>query len=306
MTESWEVVIVGAGPAGLAAAVYTGRARRRTVVLEKAVPGGQILRTDRVDNCPGYPDGVDPRILMDNFKAQAVKFGAVLERAEALAVKHDAAGWIVATDKGEFAGRAVLVATGSVYRKLGVPGEADLAGRGVSYCAVCDGAFFRERTVAVVGGGNNALTEALFLSRLARKVVLIHRRAAFRAERILQERVFALPLIEVLRDTVIDRIEGRARLESLSLRNVRSGEASTLAVDGLFVSIGTVPSSDLVRGLAGLDDWGQIKVGPGFVAAEGGLFAAGDVTDACPPQLATAVGSGVQAALSIEDYLGRA
>ena len=306
MTDPWDVAIVGAGPAGLAAAVYTGRARRRTVVLEKDIPGGQILRTDRVDNYPGYPDGVDPRALMENFRAQAVKFGAVVERAEARLLERGGAGWVVTADKSVFAARAVLVATGSVYRKLGVPGEAELSGRGVSYCAVCDGAFFRERTVAVVGGGNNALTEALYLSRLARKVVLIHRRDAFRAERILQERVSAAPSVEILRDTVVEAVGGRGRVESLSLRNAKTCAASTLAVDGLFVSIGTAPSSDLVRGLARLNEWGQIEVGPGFAAAEGGLFAAGDVTAGCPPQLATAVGSGVQAALSIEDYLSRA
>ena len=305
MSEAWDVVIVGAGPAGLAAAVYAGRARRRTVVLEKTVPGGQILLADRVENFPGYPDGVEPRSLMESFKAHVLKFGAVIERAEAKTVRPAASGWIVSCDRGDFAGRAVLIATGSVYRKLGVPGEAELAGRGVSYCATCDGAFFRDRTVSVVGGGNNALFEALYLSRLARKVVLIHRRDAFRAERIIQERVFTSPAIEILRDTVIAGIEGRGRLESLSLRNVKSGAASALPVDGLFISIGTVPSTEIVRGLVELNEWGQIKVGPSFATSREGLFAAGDVTDACPPQLATAVGSGVHAALAVEDYLSR-
>ncbi len=306
MTEAWEVVIVGAGPAGLAAAVYAGRARRRAVVLEKAVPGGQILLADRVENFPGYPDGVEPRALMESFKAHALKFGAVIETAEAKAIRRDGGGWIVSCDRGDYRGRAVLVATGSVYRKLGIPGEAELAGRGVSYCATCDGAFFRDRTVAIVGGGNNALSEALTLSRLARKVVLIHRRDAFRAERILQERVLAQPAIEVMRETILERIEGRGRLEALALRHVKTGAASMLPVDGLFVSIGTVPSTGIVRGLVELNEWGQIKVGPSFATLRDGLFAAGDVTDACPPQLATAVGSGVHAALAIEDYLSRA
>ncbi len=303
---TWDIVIVGAGPAGLAAAIYTSRARRRTLVLERRMPGGQILLTDKVENYPGFPDGVSPFDLMQGFQRQAEGFGASIVADEARALTPAAGGgWSVDGERAAYIGRAVIVAAGSEYLRLGVPGEDRLTGRGVSYCATCDGPFFGGREVAVVGGGDNALKEAMFLARLARKVTIIHRRNKFRGERIYQERVLAEPKIEVLWDTVVEEVVGADHLESLALRGTKDGTARRLEVAGLFISIGTEPASAFVRGLLELNEWGQIKVGPDMAASRPGIFAAGDVSDACPKQVATAVGTGVHAALSVEEYLAR-
>ncbi len=303
MGAARDVVIVGAGPAGLAAALYTGRARLSTVVLEKGMPGGQILLTDWVENYPGFPDGVAPFDLMQGFRRQAETFGAAIETDEVLSIARAGRGFVLKGHKGEREARAVVLATGSAYRRLGVPGEERLTGRGVSYCATCDGAFFAGRDIAVVGGGDNALKEALFLTRFARTLTLVHRRDAFRGERIYQERVAADGKIRVLFDTVVCGVEGEAAVESVTVRSVRDGSTSSLPVAGLFVSIGTRPQSGLVEGFLELNEWGQVKVGEGMRTSVPGVFAAGDVSDACPKQIATAVGTGVHAALSVQSYL---
>lgn len=305
MSGPWDVVIVGAGPAGLAAALYTGRARRTTLVLEKGAPGGQILLTDWVENYPGFPNGVAPMELMAGFRRQAESFGARIETDEVQGIRIDGPTFVLQGTRGEIVGRSVILAMGSSYRRLGVPGEERLTGRGVSYCATCDGAFFAGRDVAVVGGGDNALKEAVFLTKFARSVTLIHRRDRFRGEKIYQERVLAATKVRVLYDTVVEGIEGGERVESLRLRNVRDGSTSSLAVSGVFISIGTEPQTAFVRGFVELNEWGQIKVGPGMRTSVPGVFAAGDVSDACPKQVATAVGTGVHAALSVEDWLSR-
>ena len=303
MSVRWDVVIVGAGPAGLAAAVYTGRAGRSTLVLEKAVPGGQILLTDWVENYPGFPDGVAPFDLMQGFRKQAEKFGARIETDEVQSAERTADGWLLKGRKEVYAARAVILATGSAYRRLGLDNEAELTGRGVSFCATCDGAFFAGRDIAVVGGGDNALKEAVFLTKFARSVALIHRRDKFRGEKIYRDRALANDKISVHWNTVIDAIRGEERLEALKLRNLKDGTSSELAVSGLFVSIGTEPQAGFVKGLLELNEWGQIEVGPGMTTSAPGVFAAGDVSDACPKQIATAVGTGVHAALSVEEYL---
>lgn len=303
MSQAYDVVIIGAGPAGLAAAIYAGRARLETLVLEKGMPGGQILLTDFVENYPGFPDGVVPFQLMDNFRKHAEKFGAKITTDEAGEIRKASDLWIVMGKKGEYPTRTVIVCTGSVYRRLGLEGEERLTGKGVSYCATCDGAFFKDRDVGVVGGGDNALTEALFLTRFCRSIKLIHRRNQFRAEKILQERVFANEKIGVIWDTVVEEILGSERFEAVKLRNVKTNETSHLKLDGLFISIGMDPNSGFVKGLLDLDESGQIKVGPSMATSQPGIFAAGDVTDACPEQMATAVGTGVAAALAVTDYL---
>ena len=305
MRETLDVVIIGAGPAGLAAAVYTGRARLNTLILEKGMPGGQILLTDFVENYPGFPEGVVPFQLMEDFRTHAEKFGAKIETDEVKKIQKQGELWQVFGVKGEYPARAVIIATGSVYRKLGLPGEAKLTGRGVSYCATCDGAFFKDKEIAVVGGGDNALTEALFLTKFCRAVKVIHRRDQFRAVKILQERIFANDKTEVLWDSVVEEISGENRVESITIKNVKDNKTSKLKLDGLFVSIGMDPNSEFVKDLVDLDEWGEIKVIQNMSTSQPGIFAAGDVTDACPEQMATAVGTGVVAALAVDEYLSK-
>lgn len=305
MSGPFDVVIAGAGPAGLAAALYTGRARLSTLVLERGLPGGQIMLTDWVENYPGFPAGVAPFELMQGFRKQAEAFGARVESDEALSIARSGADFVVRGHRDGYEARSVIVATGSAYRRLGVDGEERLTGRGVSYCATCDGAFFAGRDIAVVGGGDNALKEALFLTRYARSLTLIHRRDRFRGEKIYQERVAADGKIRVLFDTVVCDVKGETKVESVSLVRLKDGTTSSLPVAGLFVSIGTRPQTEFVRGFLELNEWEQVKVGPDMRASVPGVYAAGDVSDACPKQIATAVGTGVHAALSVQEYLSR-
>ncbi len=305
MTETYDVIIVGAGPAGMAAAIYTGRARLKTLILEKGMPGGQILLTDFVENYPGFPEGVVPFELMDNFRKHAEKFGAKIETDEVKEIRKEGELWHVVGNKGEYPGRAVIIATGSSYRKLGLPEEVELTGRGISYCGTCDGAFFKDREVAVVGGGDHALTEALFLTKFCTSVKVIHRRDEFRGEKIIQERIFANEKIEVLWDSVIEEIKGKDKLESISIRNVKDETIRELKIDGLFISVGMDPNTSFVKGLVEMDEMEQIKVSQKMTTSQPGIFAAGDVTNACPEQMATAVGTGVAAALAVDEYLSR-
>ena len=303
MSKTYDVIILGAGPGGLSAAIYAGRAMLDTLILEKGAPGGQILMTDFIENYPGFPEGIAPIELMEGFRKQAERFGAKIAMDPVKSLQREGHIWKVIGSKNEYLTRAVIIATGANFRRLGVKGEGKFTGRGVSYCATCDGFFFRDKVVAVVGGGNWALTEALFLTKFARQVKMIHRRDQFRAEKILQERTLTNEKIEVLWHTVIEEISGETTLKSLTIKNVKSGELSELEVDGLFVSIGTIPNSELVKDLCELNEWQEIVVRKNFETSQAGIFAAGDVTDACPQQVATAVGSGVAAAIATDEYL---
>ncbi len=305
MDDRSDVVIIGAGPAGLAAAIYTGRACRATLILEKGLTGGQILATDWVENYPGFPDGVTPVELMQRLQRHAENFGARIETAEVTAIEGAEGSLRLVTAKKGYGARAIIVASGSVYRKLGVPDEGRLAGHGVSYCATCDGAFHVGRDVVVVGGGDNALKEALFLTKYCRTVTVVHRRHVLRGEKIYQERVLANDKIRMLWDTVVDSVDGKDKLESVKLRDLKTGQASVIPASGLFISIGTEPCAGFAGGILELNERGQIKVGAHMETSVPGLFAAGDVCDACPRQIATAVGTGVHAALSVEEYLSR-
>jgi thioredoxin reductase (NADPH) len=301
--ETYDVIIIGAGPAGLAAAIYAGRDRLKTVVLERALPGGQILLTDWVENYPGFPEGVKPFDLVENFKKQAERFGASIELDEAKSIRKAGDHWVVESHAREYRTRAVIVATGASYRKLGIPNEAKLTGRGISYCATCDAPFFKDRVVAVVGGGDNALTEAVMLTKFCRKLILIHRREKFRARKILQERISSSPKAEILRHCVVESAEGENHLERIIITNVKEKKTYPLQVDGLFISIGMDPHTDLVKGLVELNEWREIKVKPNMATSAEGIFAAGDVADSCPKQIATAAGAGVAAALAVNEFL---
>ncbi len=303
MSQTYDVIILGAGPAGLSSAIYTGRAMLETLVLEKGAPGGQILMTDFIENYPGFPEGIAPVELTESFRKQAERFGAKIDIDTIKEIQREGELWKLHSSKNEYQARAVIIATGANFRRLGVKGEGKFTGRGVSFCATCDGFFFRDKVVAVVGGGSWALTEALFLTKFARQVKIIHRRDRFRAEKILQERTLTHDKIEVVWDTVVEEISGDTVLKSLTIKNVRTGEVSELKLDGLFVSIGTVPNSEFVKGLVELNEWGEIVVGKKMETSQRGIYAAGDVTDACPQQVATAVGTGVAAAIAADEYL---
>jgi len=303
MNQTYDVIILGAGPAGLSSAIYTGRAMLDTLIIEKGAPGGQILMTDFIENYPGFPEGIAPVELTESFRKQAGRFGAKIGIDTVKELQREGQLWKVRGNKNEYLTRAVIIATGANFRRLGIKGEGKFTGRGVSYCATCDGFFFKDKVVAVVGGGNWALTEAIFLTKFARQVKVIHRRDQLRAEKILQDRTLAHEKMEVIWDTVIEEILGDTILKSLTVKNVKTGELSELEVDGLFVSIGTRPNSGFVKDLLELNKWGEIVVGKKMETSQPGIYAAGDLTDACPEQVATAVGTGVAAAIAIDEYL---
>ena len=303
MNENFDVIIIGAGPAGLSASIYTGRGRLKTLVLEKGLPGGQILTSDWIENYPGFPKGISPFQLMDEFRKQAEHFGAVIRTDEVKSIKKQNNLWLLSGYQETNLTRAVIIATGSYYRKLGVEGENELTGRGVSYCATCDAAFFKDKEIAVVGGGNNALTEAIFLAKFGKSIKVIHRRDELRGEKILQERIMSHDRIDVIWDSVVTKINGKDKLEGVILRNVKDDSTHELKVDGLFISIGTRPNSEFLNDLVELDQLGFIKVDDGMRTNQESIFAAGDVSNASPKQVATASGSGVNAAISVSEYI---
>jgi thioredoxin reductase (NADPH) len=299
----FEIAVIGGGPAGLSAALYAARARRRTVIFEQGALGGQIGLTHAVENYPGAAEGVNGFDLADVMRQQAERHGAELRYTAATAIAPVEGGFRIATASGELLSRALIVATGAEYRRLGVPGEEALTGRGVSYCATCDAAFFRDVEVAVVGGGDAALDEALFITRFAAKVHLIHRRDTLRASRVLQERAFANPKIAFVWNTVVEAIEGNDEVEALQLLNTVSGEQSRLAVSGIFIFIGQVPSSGLLGGLAPADEGGHLLVDLQMQTPVPGVFAAGDVRSLSARQAISAAGDGATAAIAAERYL---
>jgi thioredoxin reductase (NADPH) len=299
----YDIAIVGGGGAGLTAALYAGRARRKTVLFEGGVTGGQIATTDAVENFPGFPDGINGFELAQLLVRQAEKFGAEVryETVRSLAANGD--GFRLVTEAEEYLARTVIVTAGAVYNKLGVPGEERLTGRGVSYCATCDAAFFRDQDVIVVGGGDAALDEGLFVARYAASVNIVHRRDELRAGAILQERARAEPKIRFTFDTVVDAIEGEEHVEHAVLRNVKTGEVATVATSGVFVLIGQTPNSHLLKGLVELDRGGHALTDLEMQTTVPGLFVAGDVRTKAARQLVSAAGDGATAAISAEHYL---
>ncbi|CAL9298277.1 MULTISPECIES: thioredoxin-disulfide reductase [unclassified Streptomyces] len=306
MSDVRNVIIIGSGPAGYTAALYTARASLKPLVFEGAVTsGGALMNTTDVENFPGFRDGIMGPELMDNMRAQAERFGAELIPDDIVAV--DLTGDIkTVTDTAGTIHRAkaVIVATGSQHRKLGLPNEDALSGRGVSWCATCDGFFFKDHDIAVVGGGDTAMEEATFLSRFAKSVTVVHRRDTLRASKAMQERAFADPKIKFAWDSEVAEIHGDQKLSGLTLRNTKSGETSELPVTGLFIAVGHDPRTELFKGQLELDDEGYLKVdAPSTRTNVKGVFAAGDVVDHTYRQAITAAGTGCSAALDAERFL---
>ncbi|MGW3243280.1 thioredoxin-disulfide reductase [Streptomyces sp. NPDC001070] len=306
MSDVRNVIIIGSGPAGYTAALYTARASLKPLVFEGAVTaGGALMTTTEVENFPGFRDGIMGPDLMENMRAQAERFGAELIPDDIVEVDLDGDIKTVTDSAGTVhRAKAVIIATGSQHRKLGLANEDQLSGRGVSWCATCDGFFFKDHEIAVIGGGDTALEEATFLSRFAKSVTVVHRRDTLRASKAMQERAFADPKIKFLWDNEVAEIKGDGKLSGLVLRNTKTGEASELPVTGLFIAIGHDPRTELFKGVLDLDEEGYLKVkSPSTRTKIPGVFAAGDVVDHTYRQAITAAGTGCSAALDAERYL---
>lgn len=302
MEKLYDVIIIGSGPAGLSAAIYAKRARLESLVIESSfVSGGQIVNTYEVDNYPGLP-GISGMDLGTTFRSHAEKMGAEFSRERVKELVLDQPVKIVRTRKNEYHTKTIIFAAGAQHRLLGVPGEKEFSGMGVSYCATCDGAFFRDKTTAVIGGGDVAVEDAIFLARTCKKVYLIHRRSELRAAGVLKEQLLSLPNVEVLWNTVTDAIEGTDAVESLCITNVETRESTSLPVDGVFIAVGITPNSELASSSL-LDPAGYIQAGEDGVTSIPGFFAAGDVRTKQLRQVITAAADGANCVTSVEKYL---
>ncbi|WP_345314773.1 thioredoxin-disulfide reductase [Garicola koreensis] len=304
-----DVVIVGSGPAGYTAAIYTARANLKPIVLTGAVTaGGELMNTTDVENFPGFQEGIQGPELMMNMEAQARRFGADVRHEDATVLNLDQPIKEISLGSGgTLHTRSVILATGSAYRELGVPGEKDLSGHGVSWCATCDGFFFRDQSIAVIGGGDSAMEEALFLTKFASKVYVVHRREELRASQIMADRAKAHDKIEFIWNSEVTQVHGEGKVSQLSLRDTVTGEPSTLDVTGMFVAIGHDPRVELFRDQLNLTDLGTVEVqGRSSQTSLPGVFAAGDVLDPHYRQAITAAGSGCTAAIDVETYLADA
>jgi thioredoxin reductase (NADPH) len=301
-----EVIIIGSGPAGYTAAIYAARAQLNPLVIASSVePGGELMKTTEVENYPGFPEGLMGPDLMANFQAQAERFGAEILFDDVVEVGLKGDVKIVKTGMGEtYEAKTVIISTGAAYRELGLPNEKALSGHGVSWCATCDGFFFREKTIAVVGGGDSAMEEANFLTKFASKVYVIHRRETLKASKIMQQRSFDNPKIEFIWNSAVAELKGDGKLEAIVLEDTRNGERTEMALDGLFIAIGNDPRVSLVENQVELTEDRFIKVdGRSSRTTLPGVFAAGDVIDPTYRQAITAAGSGCVAALDAEHYL---
>ncbi len=302
--RNYDVVIIGGGPAGLTAGIYTARARLDTLLLEKEMIGGQIANVDQIENYPGFPDGIGGFDLAQLMQQQAEKFGLKIIMAEANGFElKEGNRKVVKTSEGDFEARAVIFAGAARRRKLGVPGEDEFTGRGVSYCATCDAPFFKDRPIAVAGGGDTAITEALHLAKFASKVTVIHRRDQLRATAILKERAIAEPKIEFLWNTTVDEIEGDVFVTGLKVNQVKTGEKSSLEVAGIFVTIGFEPDTGYLKDVLELNPAGHIITNNEMETKVPGVFAAGDILAKFARQVVTATGDGATAAISAQRFL---
>ncbi len=301
--RTYQVVIIGGGPAGLTAGLYCARSRFNTLLIEKGVIGGQITNAERVENYPGFPRGISGIELGQLIHEQAASYGLETLLAEVTKAVPSQRHNLVTTNEGNFVSESIIIASGSQFRKLGVTGEDKFVGKGVSYCATCDGPLFKGKTVAVIGGGDAAVTEALYLSKFASSVKVIHRRSQLRASKILQERAMAEPRIELIWDTVVTQIEGDGVVKQLMLKSTKNAKISILELAGVFVAIGSEPSSAQWRGLLPLDEEGYIITNELMETRIPGIFAAGDVRHNSAKQAITAAGDGATAAMSATRFL---
>ncbi len=298
-----DVIIIGGGGAGLTAALYTSRANLSTILFEKLMPGGQIASTDLVENYPGFEEGILGPEIAQRMEAQARRYGAVIVYEEIRSIIKKEGVFEITGAENLYIARAVILAMGAFYRTLGLPNEKALTGKGVSYCATCDGAFFKGKEIVVVGGGDSALQEGIFLTRFASKVTIIHRRDKLRGSPILQERAQKNPKINFIWDTVIDKIEGANKVEGVLLKNVKTGQAQKLKTDGVFIFIGHQPNSEIVKDFVNRDEKGYVLTGASLQTSVPGVFAAGEVRQGAVPQLVAACGEGCEAALAVQAYL---
>jgi thioredoxin reductase (NADPH) len=302
MEKNWDIIIIGGGPAGLAAAIYCGRSLRKVLVLEKQVFGGQIVNADIIENYPGFAEPIVPAELMEQMFKQAQRF-VVLENDEVAKVEYENNLWRVDVYNNFFTAKAIIYAAGSMHRFFNVKGEKELLGRGVSVCATCDAPFFLKRKVAVLGGGDTALVEALHLSKFASEVHIIHRRDQLRAEKILQDRVFKNDKIKLLWNTEVVSFQGEQKLEAIELRNKKTAAVEKMTFDGAFLAIGTIPNTELIKNHVQLDDHGYVVTDISLSTKAKGMFVAGEVIKGNRRQVAISVGMGVQASLTCEEYL---
>ena len=301
--RNYDVIIIGGGPAGLSAGLYTSRARLNSLLIEKGLVGGQITNAERIENYPGFHEGISGIELADRMHQQATKYGLKTVLAEATGIQFQEEKKVVRTNKDDFTAKVIILAGGSRHQKLGIPGEEEFTGKGVSYCATCDGFFFKDQPVTVVGGGDAAITQALHLAKLASKITVIHRRRRLRASRILQEKAYSEPKIDFLWDTIVEKIEGKDSVKQVQLHQIVTGEYSTLPVVGIFISIGLKPDTNYLTGIIPLDAFGHIITNEKMEAKIPGILAAGDIRHNSARQAITATGDGATAAIYTEQFL---
>jgi len=300
----YDTIIIGGGPAGLTAGIYLSRARMDTLLIEKAIPGGQAVLTEIIENYPGFPEGISGPQLMQKMEEQAVRFGLKIEYGEAAEVKiKEDKVKIIKINNQEYKTLTIILASGAEASKLGVPGEEELRGRGVSYCATCDAPFFKDQKIVVVGGGDTAIEEALYLTKFVREVTIIHRRDRLRATKILQERVFANKKINLAWDSVVTKVLGKEKVEGILIQNKKTGEEKEVPCQGVFVFVGNVPNSKFLNELIKLDQKGYILTDDNMMTSQEGIYACGDVRKKILRQVVTACGEGATAAFAAQKYI---
>lgn len=302
-SREYEVIIIGGGPAGLTAGIYTSRAGLRTLLIETALPGGQMTTTEMIENYPGFPQGITGDELGRLMEEQAKRFGLNLINQEVLEVRLEGEKKIVRTYESEYISKTLIISSGTEYRRLGIPGEETFIGKGVSFCATCDGAFFKDSRIVVVGGGDSALTEAIFLTKFAKEVTIIHRRDALRATKIYQDRALANPKIKFLWNSVVREVKGDKMVQSIVVKNVKNGELKEFETEGVFLFVGLSPRTQFLKNIVEMDKEGYILTNGNGETSVRGIFAAGDCRKKLLRQISTAVGDGAAAAFAAEKFL---